>query len=175
MGINKINLVGRLGKDPEFRYVDKNTAIARLRLAVNNYDYDSNGNNKKYTTWVNVVLWNRLAFVARHGLCKGTAIAIEGKVANRSYVDKEGTKHYVLEVDAESIETISKPKLIQDKDKDSKVGNISGENVDEETGEIISDMELHKGTVEPVDSHMLSIKDFEEPKKNKGRKKKSEE
>ncbi len=175
MGINKINLVGRLGKDPEFRYVDKNTAIARLRLAVNNYDYDSNGNNKKYTTWVNVVLWNRLAFVARHGLCKGTAIAIEGKVANRSYVDKEGTKHYVLEVDAESIETISKPKLIQDKDKDSKVGNISGENVDEETGEIISDMELHKGTVEPVDSPMLSIKDFEEPKKNKGRKKKSEE
>lgn len=175
MGINKINLVGRLGKDPEFRYVDKNTAIARLRLAVNNYDYDSNGNNKKYTTWVNVVLWNRLAFVARHGLCKGTAIAIEGKVANRSYVDKEGTKHYVLEVDAESIETISKPKLIQDKDKDSKVGNISGENVDEETGEIISDMELHKGTVEPLDSPMLSIKDFEEPKKNKGRKKKSEE
>lgn len=175
MGINKINLVGRLGKYPEFRYVDKNTAIARLRLAVNNYDYDSNGNNKKYTTWVNVVLWNRLAFVARHGLCKGTAIAIEGKVANRSYVDKEGTKHYVLEVDAESIETISKPKLIQDKDKDSKVGNISGENVDEETGEIISDMELHKGTVEPVDSPMLSIMDFEEPKKNKGRKKKSEE
>ena len=50
MGINKINLVGRLGKEPEFRYIDKNTAIARLRLAVNNYDYDSNGNNKKYTT-----------------------------------------------------------------------------------------------------------------------------
>lgn len=47
MGINKINLVGRLGKDPEFRYIDKNTAIARLRLAVNNYDYDSNGNNNK--------------------------------------------------------------------------------------------------------------------------------
>lgn len=175
MGINRINLVGRLGKDPEFRYIDKNTAIARVRLAVNNYDYDSNGNRNQYTTWVNVVLWNRLAFVAKHGLCKGAAVAIEGRVANRSYVDKEGTKHYVLEVDADSLETISKPKLIQGKEKDSNGGNISESNVDEETGEITSDLELHKDSVEHMDSPMLSIKDFEEPKKNKGRKKKSEE
>ena len=169
MGINKINLVGRLGKDPEFRYIDKNTAIARLRLAVNNYDYDSNGNNKKYTTWVNVVLWNRLAFVAKNGLSKGTAIAIEGKMANRSLVDKEGTKHYVLEVDAESIETISKPKPVQG--KENKGEESSDSYVDEETGEIVSALESNNEN----DSPMLSIKDFEEPKKNKGGKKKTED
>lgn len=140
MGVNRINLVGRLGKDPEFRYIDKNTAISRIRLAVKNYDYDNNGNDNQYTTWVNVVLWNRLAFVAKNGLCKGAAIAIEGKLANRSFVDKEGTKHYVLEVDAESIETISKSKANQG--KENKDGGASTDYIDEETGEILSDSEL---------------------------------
>lgn len=170
MGVNRINLVGRLGKDPEFRYIDKNTAIARIRLAVKYYDYDHNGNNNQYTTWVNVVLWNRLAFVAKHGLCKGAAIAIEGKLANRSFVDKEGTKHYVLEVDAESIETISKPKANQG--KENKDVESSTDYIDEETGEILSDSELSTQKEQTV-SPMLSIKDFEESKKNKGRKKKS--
>ena len=170
MGVNRINLVGRLGKDPEFRYIDKNTAIARIRLAVKNYDYDHNGNNNQYTTWGNVVLWNRLAFVAKHGLCKGAAIAIEGKLANRSFVDKEGTKHYVLEVDAESIETISKPKANQG--KENKDVESSTDYIDEETGEILSDSELSTQKEQTV-SPMLSIKDFEESKKNKGRKKKS--
>lgn len=172
MGVNKINLVGRLGKAPEFRYIDKNTAISRIRLAVNNYDYDNNGNKNQYTTWVNVVLWNRLAFVAKHGLCKGAAIAIEGKIANRSFVDKEGTKHYVLEVDAESIETISKPKLTPG--KENKDGDSSTDYVDEETGEILSNSEPSSQEGQMVSS-MLSIKDFEEPKKNKDKKKKSEE
>lgn len=167
MGINRINLVGRLGKEPEFRYIDKNTAISRIRLAVNNYDYDNNGNKSQYATWVNVVLWNRLAFVAKHGLCKGAAIAIEGKIANRSFVDKEGTKHYVLEVDAESIETISKPKL--DQGKENKDGDSSTDNVDEETGEILSDSDPSTQERQMVSS-MLSIKDFEEPKKNNLRK-----
>ena len=172
MGVNKINLVGRLGKDPEFRYIDKNTAISRIRLAVNNYDYDNNGNKNQYTTWVNVVLWNKLAFVAKHGLCKGAAIAIEGKIANRSFVDKEGTKHYVLEVDAENIETISKPKANQG--KENKDGESSTDYIDEETGEILSDSELSTQKEQTV-SPMLSIKDFEEPKKDKGRKKKAEQ
>ncbi len=64
MGINRVNLVGRLGRDPEFHYIEKNTAISRLRLAVSD-GYDANGNKGQHTLWVNVVLWNRLAFVGK--------------------------------------------------------------------------------------------------------------
>ncbi len=168
MGINNVNLVGRLGRDPEFRYIDKNTAISRLRLAVSE-GYDINGNKGQHTTWVNVVLWNRLAFVGKNGLCKGVAIAVEGKVSNRSYVDKEGIKHYVLEVDAESVECISKPKATENK-ADEGNGD-AGETlvVDEETGEILS-----CDVAESQDSEEekpLSIKDVEDPKKARGKKK----
>lgn len=53
MGVNKVNLVGRLGKDPDFHYVDKTTTVSRLRVAVKDCDYDANGDKGKYTTWVN--------------------------------------------------------------------------------------------------------------------------
>ena len=65
MGVNKVNLVGRLGKDPDFHYVDKTTTVSRLRVAVKDCDYDANGDKGKYTTWVNVVVWNRLAYVLK--------------------------------------------------------------------------------------------------------------
>ena len=110
MSVNHVNLVGRLGKDPEFHYIDKNTTVTRLRVAVSDYDYDAGGSKGRYTTWINVVLWNRLAFVARNGLAKGSLIAVEGRLDNNVYVDKEGVKHYQLQVEAESIENLSREK-----------------------------------------------------------------
>lgn len=170
MGINRVNLVGRLGREPEFRYIDKNTAIARLRLAVSE-GYDVNGNKGKNTTWVNVVLWNRLAFVGKNGLCKGAAIAVEGKVSNHSYVDKDGVKHYLLEVDADSVECISKPKAIESKDADNNEGAEETEIVDEEMGEILSCSQESETSQDADPEKPLSIKDVEDPKKARGKKK----
>lgn len=171
MGINRVNLVGRLGREPEFRYIDKNTAIARLRLAVSE-GYDVNGNKGKNTTWVNVVLWNRLAFVGKNGLCKGAAIAVEGKVSNRSYVDKEGIKHYALEVDAESVECISKPKSTAGKADEENEDADESVLVDDEPGEILSGENAVAEAQDGEEEKTLSIKDVEDPKKIRGKKKK---
>lgn len=170
MGINRVNLVGRLGRDPEFHYSDKKTAIARLRLAVSE-GYDVNGNKGQHPTWVNVVLWDRLAYVGKNGLCKGAAIAVEGKVSNRSYMDKEGVKHYVLEVDAESVECICKPKSSANKADEESEDAEEDMAVDEETGEIqscdgdVADMQ------DSEEEKSLSIKDVEDPKKKRRKKK----
>ena len=144
MATNRINLAGRLGKDPDFHYIDKNTTVVRLRIAVNDCDYDINGNKGRYTTWITVVLWNRLAYVAKNGLCKGAAIAVEGRLSNNSYVDKEGTKHYQLIVEAERIECLHKqnrPEQTTDtkveEEKDTETDCIVGEAIPE--GEIIAD------------------------------------
>lgn len=169
MGINKVNLVGRLGKDPEFHYIDKDTALTRLRLAVSD-GYDINGNKGQYTTWVNVVLWNKLAFIGKNGLCKGTAVAVEGKISNHSYTDKEGMKHYLLEVDAESIECICKPKAATKADDSEEAPVEEDMIVDEETGEILSyDKEIADLQDNRADKP-LSIKDVEDPKKSRRKK-----
>ena len=173
MGINRVNLVGRLGRDPEFHYIEKNTAISRLRLAVSD-GYDANGNKGQHTLWVNVVLWNRLAFVGKNGLRKGAAVAVEGKLSNRCYVDKEGIKRYALEVDAESIECISKPKATSAKTEGDDSGDETADNVeiiDEETGEIMPFDEEISDMQDCEEEKPLSIKDVEDPKKSRRKKK----
>src|SRR5574344_2681397 len=131
MGVNKVNLVGRLGKDPDFHYVDKTTTVSRLRVAVKDCDYDANGDKGKYTTWVNVVVWNRLAYVAKNRLYKGAAVAVEGRVVNHSYVDKNGNKQYMLEVEANSIECLSAKKASATKEtsSDANIAKVELENV----------------------------------------------
>jgi single-strand DNA-binding protein len=184
MGVNKVNLVGRLGKDPELRYADKNTPVVRIRIAVKDCDYDADGNKGKHTAWINVVLWNRLAFVAKNRLYKGAVIAIEGKVVNHNYVDKDGVKHYMLEVEANSIEWLSPKKTSATKESssDANIAKVELENVlgsIEEKGiyETFGDMAIEKSALEcqePDASDRLSIKDVEMPKK-RGCKKKSDE
>lgn len=168
MATNRINLAGRLGKDPDFHYIDKNTTVVRLRIAVNDCDYDINGNKGRYTTWITVVLWNRLAYVAKNGLCKGAAIAVEGRLSNNSYVDKEGTKHYQLIVEAERIECLHKQNRPEqtidtkvEEEKDTETDCIVGEAIPE--GEIIADNACNEDDTD----QKLSIKDVEMPKKGK--------
>ena len=182
MGVNKVNLVGRLGKDPDFHYIDKSTTVARLRIAVKDCDYDADGNKGKYTTWVNVVLRNRLAFMAKNRLYKGAAVAVEGRIANHSYVDKDGNKHYILEVDANSIECLSAKKTSATKENtsDASIAKVELENVlgsiEEGTYETYGDVAIEKSALELQEdnaSEELSIKDVEMPKK-RGRKKRND-
>lgn len=183
MGVNKVNLVGRLGKDPDFHYVDKTTTVSRLRVAVKDCDYDANGDNGKYTTWVNVVVWNRLAYVAKNRLYKGAAVAVEGRVVNHSYVDKNGNKQYMLEVEACCIECLSAKKSADTKsgESDSNITKVELENVlgsIEEKGayETFGNIAIERSPIEldePDAQGELSINDVGMPKK-RGRPKKTE-
>ena len=183
MGVNKVNLVGRLGKDPDFHYVDKTTTVSRLRVAVKDCDYDANGDKGKYTTWVNVVVWNRLAYVAKNRLYKGAAVAVEGRVVNHSYVDKNGNKQYMLEVEASCIEFLSGKKSTNTKsgESDSNITKVELENVlgsIEEKGayETFGNIAIERSSIEldePDAQGELSINDVGMPKK-RGRPKKTE-
>lgn len=175
MGVNKVNLVGRLGSDPTFNYIDKDVVVSRIRIAVKKYDYFADGDKCEGINWVTVVLWNRLAYIAKNGLCKGAAVAIGGKLSNNSFVDKEGNKHYRLEVEAEWIERIHKPKKLDagESDEDSlsdvddsyEIDNI--ENVDVTQMGTMDDGLVHE-TIE-LPKGQLSINDV---KKSKGNRKK---
>lgn len=183
MGVNKVNLVGRLGKDPDFHYVDKTTTVSHLRVAVKDCDYDANGDKGKYTTWVNVVVWNRLAFVAKNRLYKGAAVAVEGRVVNHSYVDKNGNKQYMLKVEASCIEFLSGKKSTDTKsgESDSNITKVELENVlgsIEEKGayETFGNIAIERSPIELDESDAqgeLSINDVGMPKK-RGRPKKTE-
>ena len=183
MGVNKVNLVGRLGKDPDFHYVDKTTTVSRLRVAVKDCDYDANGDKGKYTTWVNVVVWNRLAYVAKNRLYKGAAVAVEGRVVNHSYVDKNGNKQYMLEVEASCLECLSGKKSADTKsgESDSNITKVELENVlgsieEKGTYETFGNIAIERSPIEldePDAQGELSINDVEMPKK-RGRKKKAD-
>jgi single-strand DNA-binding protein len=97
-GINKVILVGNLGKDPEVRYLDENTPVANFSLATSDSYKDRNGNRVDTTEWHNIVLWRGLAKVAEQYLKKGSKVYIEGKLRTRSWDDKDGNKRYTTEI-----------------------------------------------------------------------------
>ncbi len=95
---NKVQLIGRLGQDPEIITFDDGGKIARFNLATDDSYKDKNGNKVERTYWHPVVVKNGLVKVVENYVTKGKEIAIEGKLTNRSWDDKDGQKHYVTEV-----------------------------------------------------------------------------
>ena len=95
---NSVRLVGHLGMDPEVKSFDNNKKLAKLSLATNESYKNDKGERITDTQWHNLVLWNAQAKLAADYLKKGDEIAIEGKIANRNYTDKDGNKRYVSEI-----------------------------------------------------------------------------
>jgi single-strand DNA-binding protein len=95
---NSVRLVGNLGMDPEVRSFDNNRKVAKLSLATNDTYKNDKGERVTDTQWHNLVMWGVQAKLAEEILKKGDEVAIEGKLASRSYVDKDGLKRYVTEV-----------------------------------------------------------------------------
>jgi single-strand DNA-binding protein len=95
---NSVRLVGNLGMDPEVKSFDNNRKLAKISLAINETYKNDKGEKITDTQWHNLVLWNTQAKFAEEYLKKGDEIAIEGRLASRSYVDKDGNKKYVTEV-----------------------------------------------------------------------------
>ena len=96
--VNKVQLIGRLGSNPEMKTFDNGKTMARLSIATDNSYRDSNGKKVEDTQWHNLVCWNKTAELAERLLTKGKEIAIEGKLVNRSYEDGEGNRRYITEV-----------------------------------------------------------------------------
>ena len=97
--VNKVILVGNLGRDPEVRYLESGAAVANFPIATSESYKDRNtGERITSTEWHNVVLWRGLAEVAEKYLRKGNSVYIEGKLRTRSWQDKEGNTRYTTEV-----------------------------------------------------------------------------
>jgi single-strand DNA-binding protein len=96
--VNKVILLGNLGKDPEVRHLENDRMRASFTLATNETYRNKEGEKVTTTEWHNVVLWTPLAKIAEQYLTKGKQVYIEGKLTTRSYVDKEGQTRYTTEV-----------------------------------------------------------------------------
>lgn len=110
MSVNKVILIGNVGKDPEVRHLDNNVAVANLTLATTERGYTmSNGTVvPDRTEWHNIVLWRGLAELARQYVRKGSQIYIEGKIRTRIWEDKEGNRRYTTEIYADNMQLLGK-------------------------------------------------------------------
>jgi len=96
--LNKVQLIGNLGKDPEVKYTPQGTPVAKITLATNERYKDKDGQWQDRTEWHNVVLWQRLAEIAGEYLRKGGKVYIEGRLQTRSWEGQDGQKRYRTEV-----------------------------------------------------------------------------
>lgn len=110
MSVNKVILVGNVGKDPEIRYFDNGSAVVNFSLATTERGYTAaNGTQvPDRTEWHNIVCWRGLAKVAEQFVKKGTQLYIEGKIRSRSYDDQNGVKRYVTEIYVDNMELLGR-------------------------------------------------------------------
>ncbi|MDP2386751.1 MAG: single-stranded DNA-binding protein [Bacteroidota bacterium] len=107
-GVNKVILVGYLGKDPEIRNLEVGLIRASFSMATTEVHKDKNGNKIEHTEWHNILLWRGLAENAEKLLKKGSMIYLEGKLQTRDWMDKEGRKHYITEIVGDSFQLLDR-------------------------------------------------------------------
>ena len=108
MSVNKVILVGNVGKDPETRYLDESTAICKFPMATSETYKNRSGERVSTTEWHNIVLWRGLAQVAEKYVRKGTQIYIEGRIKTRSYDDADGNKKYITEIVGDQMQLLGR-------------------------------------------------------------------
>jgi single-strand DNA-binding protein len=127
-GVNKVILVGNLGKDPEVRHLEGGAVVAKFPLATSESYKDKSGQRIEQTEWHNIVVWRGLAEVAEKYLKKGMTIYVEGKLRTRSWDDKDNNKHYITEVVGDTFTILSK------RESNPPSGNIDDTNSYNKTG-----------------------------------------
>jgi len=113
MSVNKVLLIGNVGKDPEVRHIDSGVAVANFPLATSETYTAKNGERVTTTEWHNIVAWRGLAEVVEKYVRKGRQLYIEGRIRSRSYDDKEGNKRYITEIYAETLQFLAEPGGVQ--------------------------------------------------------------
>ena len=106
--LNRVTLIGHLGKDPEVRRLDSGAAVAKFSLATSESYKDKDGNKVKTTEWHNVVVWRSQAEFAEKYLKKGMLIYVEGKLTYREYTDKDNVKKFYTEIVASNIQMLER-------------------------------------------------------------------
>jgi len=107
-GVNRVMLIGNLGKDPELQYLEKNISVAKFPLATTETHKDKNGKLISQTEWHIIVLWRGLAELAQKYLHKGSLIYVEGRLRTRSWEDREGNKKFATEIVADNLIMLDK-------------------------------------------------------------------
>lgn len=100
---NKVQLIGNLGNAPEVRNTESGKKLVRFSIATNESYRNSKGEKATETQWHNLIAWGKIAEIAEKYLTKGSEVAIEGKLVNRNYSDKEGNKKYITEIQVNDI------------------------------------------------------------------------
>lgn len=108
MSVNKVILVGNVGKDPEIRHLDKGVSVANFSLATTETYLAKNGERVSTTEWHNIVVWRGLAEVAEKYVTKGRQLYIEGRIRTRSWDDKDGVKRYTTEIYGDVMQLLGK-------------------------------------------------------------------
>jgi single-strand DNA-binding protein len=104
--LNRAMLIGRIGKEPQMRYTPNGTPIASLTIATNEAYKDKTGKMQYKTDWHRVVAWRKLAEICGQYLKKGSLVCIEGQLKTRAYEDKSGSKKYITEIVAQTMQML---------------------------------------------------------------------
>lgn len=110
MSVNKVLLIGNVGKDPEVRHLDKDVTVANFPLATSESYIAKNGEKVTTTEWHNIVIWRGLAKVVEQYVKKGDKLYLEGRIRTRSWDDKDGNKRYTTEIYADNMEMLGSPR-----------------------------------------------------------------
>jgi len=119
--LNKVQLIGRLGRDPEVRYTQAGKSVANFSIATSERWKDKSGTMQERTEWVNIVAWEKLAEICGEHLAKGRLVYVEGKLQTREYQDKDGNARKTTEIVARDVQFLggrdeSKPQQEDDGD-----------------------------------------------------------
>jgi single-strand DNA-binding protein len=117
--MNKIRLIGHLGKTPEGKYTNNGTPVTKFTLAVTRKFKTSGGETKEETEWFTIITWNHLAEICNKYLEKGKLVYIEGRLSQRKYTDREGIQRTAIEVVANEMEMLS-PRQATDRQADAE-------------------------------------------------------
>jgi single-strand DNA-binding protein len=108
MSLNKVMLIGNVGKDPEVRHLESGAVTASFTLATTERYKDKNGETKEQTEWHNIVCWRSLADIVEKYVRKGTQLYIEGRIRTRSYSDRDGNTRYITEINADNLQMLGR-------------------------------------------------------------------
>mgnify|MGYP000849928396 FL=1 len=108
MALNKVLLIGNVGRDPEIRHLEGGASVASFSLATTERFKDRSGETREITEWHNIVAWRQLADLAGRFIKKGSQIYVEGRIRSRSWDDASGQKRYITEILADSIQLLGR-------------------------------------------------------------------
>jgi single-strand DNA-binding protein len=113
MSVNRVTLIGNLGRDPEVRFTPSGRAVAKFPIATSEAWTDASGERQERTEWHNIVVWAKQAEACGQYLTKGRQVYIEGAIRTRQYDDKEHVRRYVTEIVAERVQFLGGPRQAQ--------------------------------------------------------------